>query len=413
MQALFHAPAAESAIFAAESAPLTPFPLDAAQAVAYNGSMLKALGIFVRLVCSLVVLFAVALYLQMPVHPLSMGVAPEQFVDGVTLDAVKSFFTSLNWVSITAGVLVLCALLRLLDMAWNVAFCLSIVLVLFCGLWTIWGPVVALPAPVQGNGYMIQLCTLPQDYPVPAVIVMGVFAMGWLASTAPFRIAFTTLVSFGLWYGITCLMHWGIVTRWADTPTPAQPELLAMVLANPWMIAALPGAFFLVYAVLVAFFETFLSPAKKKEAPRAEEKPADAPEKEEPVKPAAGGNTPAAPVRTAAKVVKPVLKPAAKPAPAAKAAPKTEEAPTPKEAPKPEPTPQETPASPAPEPKPEPTPQETPASPAPEPKPEAKPAEQPSAVEAKPEPETKPAEAAAPAAEKSDAKPAPSPEEKA
>lgn len=332
--------------------------------------MLKALGIFVRLVCSLVVLFAVALYLQMPVHPLAWTVAPDQFMDGVTLDAVAAFFTTLNWVSITAGVLVLCALLRLLDMAWNVAFCLSMVLVLFCGLWMVWGPVVALPTPVQGNSYMTQLCTLPQDYPVPAIIVMGVFAMGWLASTAPFRIAFTTLVSFGLWYGITCLMHWGIVTRWADTPTPAQPELLAMVLANPWMIAALPGAFFLVYAVLVAFFETFLSSSKKKETPKTEEKPAEE-KKEEPqqeVKPAAKPTTPSAPKPAAAKVVKPVLKPVTKPA----------AAPAPKEEAKPEPTSESKPEAKT-ETKPDVKAEEKPAAPAsdvkPEPKAEPKPEE--------------------------------------
>ena len=324
--------------------------------------MLRALGIFVRLVCSLVVLFAVALYLQMSTCTPGAAVAPDQFTNGVTLAAVASLFSSLNWVSITAGVLVLGALMRLLDMAWNVAFCLSMVLVLFCGLWAVWGPAVALPSPIQGNGYMTQLCTLPQDYPVPAIIVMGVFAMGWLASTAPFRIAFTTMVSFGLWYGITCLMHWGIVTRWADTPTPAQPELLAMVLANPWMIAALPGAFFLVYAVLVAFFETFLSSAKKKETPKPEEKPAEE-KKEEPQK----ETKPAA-----AKVVKPVTKPAA-------IAPKPEV----KTAEKPEPKPEVS----APEEKPEEKKEETP-----EPNPEEKPA----APEAKPEPkpEEKPAEKA-------------------
>lgn len=379
-----HAP---RAFYGAESALRTTFPLDAAGALAYNGCMLKALGIFVRLVCSLIVLLAVALYLQMPT-----AVAPESFADAVSAEAVAGLFSSLNWVSITAGVLVLCALLRLLDMAWNVAFCLSSVLVLFCGLWAVWGPVVALPLPVQDNAVMTQLCTLPQTYPVPALIVAGVFAMGWLASTAPFRIAFTTVVSFGLWYGLTTLMHWGIVTRWADTPTPAQPELLAMVLANPWMIAALPGAFFLVYAVLVAFFETFLSSSKKK-APQAEEKPAEdkKPETDEKKPAAAISATPAKSAKPAAalapKLAKPVLKPATpaapkpevkpepkpEPQPEAKPEEKPETKPEPASAPKPEPKAEEKPAEKAAEPKPEKT-EETPA--APEPKPEEKPAEQ-------------------------------------
>lgn len=368
------------------------FPLDAAGTLAYNGCMLKALGIFVRLVCSLIVLLAVALYLQMPT-----AVAPESFADAVSADAVVGLFSSLNWVSITAGVLLLCALLRLLDMAWNVAFCLSSVLVLFCGLWAVWGPVVALPLPVQDNALMTQLCTLPQTYPVPALIVAGVFAMGWLTSTAPFRIAFTTVVSFGLWYGLTTLMHWGIVTRWADTPTPAQPELLAMVLANPWMIAALPGAFFLVYAVLVAFFETFLTSSKKK-APKTEEQPAEdkKPETDEKKPAAAIPATPAKSAKPAAapapKLAKPVLKPATP------AVPKPEVKPEPKPEPQPEAKPEEKPGTkpePASAPKPEPKAEEKPAEKAAEPKPE-KTEETPAAPEVKPEPkpEEKPAEKA-------------------
>lgn len=341
--------------------------------------MLKALGIFVRLVCSLIVLLTVALYLQMPT-----AVAPESFADAVSADAVAGLFSSLNWVSITAGVLVLCALLRLLDMAWNVAFCLSTVLALFCGLWAIWGPVVALPLPVQDNALMTQLCTLPQTYPMPALIVAGVFAMGWLASTAPFRIAFTTVVSFGLWYGLTTLMHWGIVTRWAETPTPAQPELLAMVLANPWMIAALPGAFFLVYAVLVAFFETFLSTSKKK-APKTEEKPAEDKKPEADEKKPAALTTPAVPAATPApKLAKPVLKPATPAAPKPVVKPEAKEEPKPEQQPEAKPEAKPEPAA---EPKPAPKAEEKPAEKPAETKPE-KAEETPAAPEAKPEEKT-------------------------
>lgn len=247
---------------------------------------MKALGILVRLLCSLAVLIAVALYLQAAL----CNISPEQFAETLTPESIIALFTSLNWVSITAAALVLLALLRLLDMAWNVLFCLSFIPVLFCGLYAAFGESIALPAPLQGNEYMITFCTLPQSYPVPALIGVGIFALGWLASTAPFRIALSTLISFGLWYGLTFLIHMVIVTRWAETPAPAQPEILTMVLANPWLMAALPGAFFLVYAVLVAFFETFLS-AKKHRKPTAaskkEEPAAPAEEKKESPKPEA------------------------------------------------------------------------------------------------------------------------------
>lgn len=279
---------------------------------------MKALGIFIRLLCSLLVLVAVALYLQAGV----CNISPEQFAATLTPENITAPFTSLNWVSITAAALVLLALLRILNMVWNVAFCLSLTAVLFCGLYACFGESIALPAPLQGNAYMTELCTLPQAYPVPAIIAVGIFALGWLASTAAFRIAVSTLVSFGLWYGITALLYSVIVTRWADTPEPAQPEILAMVLANPWMVAALPGAFFLVYAVLVSFFETFLS-HKKKPAAKTEEKkdtkaPADEAKENTDTQPAAGAAT------TPAALPKVTLK---KPAPAPKkdAAPKAEE----------------------------------------------------------------------------------------
>lgn len=283
--------------------------------------MLKALGIFVRLICSLLVLLAVALYLQTGID----NISPEQFTDTLSAESICPLFTSFNWVSITAAALVVLALLRILDMAWNVAFCLSFVPVIFCGLYAYFGESVALPVPLQGNAYMTEFCTLPQTYPVAALIVVGVFAMGWPAATASFRIAISALVSFALWYGVTSLLYFCIITRWADTPEPAQPEMLAMVLANPWMIAALPGAFFLVYAVLVSFFETFLSkkkkPVAKKDDKKPEEKPADG-KKEEKTAAKPASETKSTPVQP-----KLTVKKTAPAAPKKDEAPKTEEKP--------------------------------------------------------------------------------------
>lgn len=298
---------------------------------------MKALGILVRLVCSLLVLVAVALYQQAGV----CNISPEQFAATVTPESVTALFTSLNWVSITAAALVLLALLRILDMAWNVAFCLSFVPVLFCGLYAAFGESAALPTALHGNAEMLAFCTLPQSYPVPALIMAGIFALGWLASTAAFRIAVTSLVSFGLWYGITYLLHTVIVMHWADTPEPAQPEILAMVLANPWMMAALPGAFFLVYAVLVSFFETFLS-KKKPAAKKAEEKKEDAKEETKKEESAAKPEANPAAVKPSTSplpgVPKATLKKPAAAKPAAKAEekpaePKKEEAPKAEEKP--------------------------------------------------------------------------------
>lgn len=297
--------------------------------------MLKALGIFVRLLSSLLVLLAVALYLQTGID----NISPEQFAASVTPESITALFSSFNWVSITAGALVLLALLRILDMAWNVAFCLSFVPVLICGLYAYFGEAAALPTPLQGNAYMTEFCALPQTYPVAAIIVIGVFALGWLAATAALRIAVSTLVCFGLWYGMSTLLYFIITTRWADTPEPAQPEILTMVLANPWMIAALPGAFFLVYAVLVSFFETFLTKKKKsaakKDDKKPEEKPADTAKKDAAAKPAASPKpaTPALPKVTVKKPAPALKKDEAPEAEEKSAEPKKDEAPKAEEKP--------------------------------------------------------------------------------
>lgn len=284
--------------------------------------MTKVLAISGRMIVSILLVLAAALYLGMGCCTISL----EEFAAGVTPGAVAAYFTSLNWVSITVAALVLCALLRLLDIAWNMAFCLSFVPVLFNGMWYFGGQEIALPFPLHGNACMEELCTLYPAYPVVAAMVAVVFVMGWFLSTAPFRIAFTTLLSFGLWYGFTSLLHWLTLSFWAPMPEPVMPEMLDMCLIHPWVLAAMPAAFFLVYAVMVAFFETFISTTKKKPAP-AETEEAPVEEKPEEAKPEAEEK--AEPKAAAADVARPVLKPVAKPAPKVeqKPAPKAEEKP--------------------------------------------------------------------------------------
>lgn len=368
--------------------------------------MMKVLGSLFRLLCSLLVLVSAALYVQAPANP-----DVDTFVGLISAENVTALFTSVNWVSITAAVLVVAAVLRLLPIVWNMAFCASLILVTHFALYLVFGAGVALPESLQNNEAVAEFCNLPQTYQVPALLVALVFALGWLASNAAFRIAFCTLLCYGLWYLCAVLFHM-CVGMWAEKPLlDGGQEIVTFLQEHTWVSAALPGVFFLVYTLLMSFFDSFPTSAPmKKEADETAEEPAEKTD----MKPAAdptkkavtaplGKPTPTRPIG----VAKPtVTRPIGKPKPAALKKPATTAAPAAA------PVKTEAPAVPA---KPvEPTKPEAPAAPAPKaeetpkaeeaPKPEVK-------AEAKPtETADKPATEAAKAEEKSEPKPADTPE---
>ena len=385
------------------------------------GSIMKFLASLFRLLCSLLVLVVIALYVNAEGNP-----DVSAFAAQVTGENLLALFTTVNWVSITAVVLAVAALLRLLEIAWNMAFCAALALVIAGSSYMVFGAETALPAALSTNAAVLDFCNLPQTYPVPALIVAGVFALGWLAANAAFRIAFTTILCYALWYGCAVLFHATAEMAAAD-PALADKEtaqsILTFIQAHPWVTAALPGVFFLVYSLLMAFFDSFPSSAKKKNAEEpakkeAEEKKADAPKAE--AKPAAPAAKPtqtrplpiAKPTQTRPlTVAKPTTtrpltaKPAA---PAAKPLAKPVLPPVPK-APSPQPevkpaaeTKPEAKADPAPAAEPKPEAKAEPA-PAAEPKPEAKDAPAPEAPVA-------PATAEAPKAETAPAAPAEAPQ---
>lgn len=370
------------------------------------GSIMKFLASLFRLLCSLLVLVVIALYVNAEGNP-----DVSAFAAQVTGENLLALFTTVNWVSITAGVLAVAALLRLLEIAWNMAFCAALALVIAGSSYMVFGAETALPAALSTNAAVLDFCNLPQTYPVPALIVAGVFALGWLAANAAFRIAFTTILCYALWYGCAVLFHATAEMAAAD-PALADKEtaqsILTFIQAHPWVTAALPGVFFLVYSLLMAFFDSFPSSAKKKNAEEpakkeAEEKKADAPKPE--TKPAVPSAKPtqtrplpaAKPTQTRPlTVAKPTTtrpltaKPAA---PAAKPLAKPVLQPVPK-APSPQPE-----VKPATETKPE---TKTEPAPAAETKPEAK-TEPAPAAEPKPEAKAEPASAAEPKPEAKDA----------
>ena len=360
---------------------------------------MNILGTLLRLVCSWLLLLIIAVYAGTPAH-----IAPESFIGHINLDTLSPLFTSFNWVSITAIVLLVLSILRIQEMLWNVCFAAAFMLCIVFGACFIADPATILPSALEGNRVVLDFCYLPKLYPIPAIVIISIFAMGWLCSTAPFRIMFTCVLSFALWFGCTEVFHY-MIGMWAKSPDPSMPELLHAAQTAPWISAAIPGAFFLVYALLMAFIETFISRREQERRKRAEKAAAEAAQAEaaaaaaeaeqilpEPVEapqlppvPAAAPKTEEKPVaKPAAEAPKIEEKPADKPA---AEAPKTEEKPADKpaaEAPKTEEKPTDKPAAEAPKTEEKPTDKPTAEAPKAEEKPADKPAAEAPKAEEKP-----------------------------
>ena len=222
---------------------------------------MKALGLFFRFICSLIVLLYVALYLKT-----GTPIVDLQTYQADDLNAwLTSTCTSLNWVTVTAGIILILTLLRIMNLVWNVAFNLAVLaflLLFFCA--TPGREALLLPAGLSANPYVQPLLQLPFDYPAATVIVFLIFILGWIGSNAAIRIAITATVCFGLWYGLTALADC-VISPWAQGSEPASAGVI-MALEHPWLPAAILGTFFLIFSVLMSVFETFAFTRSKKKA---------------------------------------------------------------------------------------------------------------------------------------------------
>lgn len=264
---------------------------------------MKTLASLFRVLFSIILLLALACYLQTP-SQISLG----QFCLTIDPAYLLPLLSSFNTITVSLVIILLLGIFsftRVLEAAWNVLFCASIIALLALGLYEFAGPAIALPQAIQHNAAVHQLCQAAASYEVPIALTMLIFIAGWLCSSACVSVALTAVISYGLWYAITVFFTY-LVHQWADSATPGMPEALHMIQSSPWIIAAVPGAFFLIYALLMAFFETFITAETKPAATRqnasgAEEKKAEEKKAETPTTSAA------APAEPAAKS-KPILK---------------------------------------------------------------------------------------------------------
>lgn len=254
---------------------------------------MKVLASLSRVVFSIIVLLALACYLQN-----TPTVSLANFCASITPEQLITMLSSFNTVSVLFVIILLLGMLpftRVLEAAWNVIFCASVLALLAIGLYEIGGPIIALPKALYDNDAVNQFCQAMSSYEVPVAITLLIFIAGWLCASACGRVAITAIVSYGLWYAITSFFTYA-VQLWANSDSPTMPEALHMVQSTPWIIAAVPGAFFLIYALFMAFFETFINPNPSK---RADKKETTNEEMPKPEKEAADATKPAAEEKSA------------------------------------------------------------------------------------------------------------------
>ena len=234
---------------------------------------MKALAILFRLVFSIIVLMAVTCYLQVsPTTTLS------EFCNSINSSALLDQLCGINYLTVSLVLVILLTIFsitRILDAIWNTLFCASILVLIASGLYTLAGPGIALPSALVHNEAVNQFCQSFTAYEIPLAITLLIFIAGWVCASACGRVAITAVISYALWYGVTEFFTYAS-QLWANSASPALPEALYIVQGTPWILAAVPGAFFLIYALLMACFETYIGNGKKKAAKKkAEPAPAD------------------------------------------------------------------------------------------------------------------------------------------
>ncbi len=226
------------------------------------------MAILFRVVFSFIIVLALACYLQV-----SPTISLSEFCTSITPGHLLGVLQGINAITISLGVILLLGIFsmtRILEAAWNVLFSASMLVLLACGSYGILGPDIALPHAIYHSETIRALCDSAFAYQVPIAIVTLIFAAGWVCASACGRVAITTLISYALWYGVSELFFYS-VQLWSNSTNPAAPEALNMILGTPWVTVAVPGAFFLIYTLLMALFETFITHPSRKKAKETKE----------------------------------------------------------------------------------------------------------------------------------------------
>ncbi len=218
---------------------------------------MKILGSLFRLLCALLVLLSVAVYLDG-----STQVSLSDYLSAFTPEHVQSLVDLQGWLAVAAGVLLLLTLCCGMKLGWNIVYSLA-TMVFFAEVTLLTlGPDVALPSSLRGQGWEPMLSELALNYPVPTLMIPSLCILGCLCSSAPVRIAGTSLISFALFYACSELLPL-LVECWQTHAGDVAPQILEILHHHPWLLVAASALLFLQFTLFMAMIETFAPRGRK------------------------------------------------------------------------------------------------------------------------------------------------------
>ncbi len=222
-------------------------------------AVMKILMALFRILCSVLLVL-----LFLACKDVAAGLQAGELWQQLTTHAVSDWQV-LAW---AAGISLVLSLVRCLDIAWNVIFS-ALTFLLMAELVLI---AAGLPAAItpQLHAYLAEVGNFTGEignYPVFWWLVPSLWLVGCLCARNQVAVFLTGVVCYGLWLLLTWLLTLGMNT-WLSMGEPAPAQLAELCRAHNWLPAALTGTLLLVYALLMAIFESFLR-RRKKAAPTA------------------------------------------------------------------------------------------------------------------------------------------------
>lgn len=224
-------------------------------------AVMKILMALFRILCTILL---VLLYLAC--KDAVSGLSADELWQRLTAHAVSDW-QILAW---AAGISLVLSLVRSLDIVWNVVFS-ALTFLLMAELVLI---AAGLPAAITPHlhAYLAESGNFTGEignYPVFWWLIPSLWLVACLCARNQVAVFLTGVVCYGLWLLLTWLLTLGVNT-WLSMGEPAPAQLADLFRAHSWLTAALTGTFLLVYALLMAVFESFLrSSNRKAEQPAA------------------------------------------------------------------------------------------------------------------------------------------------
>lgn len=186
------------------------------------------------------------------------GLTAEGLWNGI-LSAATEHTEWLMWGAIAALQLVL---MRWLGGLWNVVFSLLSVLLMAELIMLAGNLQAAITTPLFNELSAAGAGDIVSRYPVAYWLIPMLWFISCLCAPNQVRVFITAVVCYLLWLFLSWLVTLGVNT-WLGMGEPAPAQLASLFSASPWLTAAIPGCFLLIYAELMAIFEACLGSRRK------------------------------------------------------------------------------------------------------------------------------------------------------